>query len=341
MILNSYAVLLAFVAALRLALGLLVIGLGTRAWLANHRSADPDANSDRFYLLLLLALLLLGLNAASWPLMYLLLQSYVSEFPGVMCIYGVTRIGEGSLGAARHLPGLLTLLQLTKPALMFAGGAWFVLYLLNRQTPTSPLLSRLFVLLLPFGALATVDAVAELTYVTLPKTEERPSSGCCTIERDGDRFQPVGLTGGRAGLWLTAGFFCGTGALVAVLSALSRRSATAPGNASLTLLCIAAIAMTAVGGLFLVDVAAPTLLGLPYHHCPYDLLPRVPEAVVAATLYLVGGFSIGWAWVARQFGSHPETSLLIPNTIQSLLRLGMWCYVASVGMLSLELVLAP
>jgi hypothetical protein len=269
-----------------------------------------------------------------------LLQSYVTEFPGAMCIYGVTRIGEGSLGPARHLPGLLVFLQITKPILMFAGGAWFVLYLLNRQTSTAPLLPRLFVLLLPFGALATVDAVAELTYVALPKTEERPTAGCCTVERDGDRFQPVGLTSEMARPWLVAGFFCGTGMLVAVLRTMSCHSERAPGNVRLLLLGVAATLTTVVGGMFLVDVAAPILLGLPFHHCPYDLLPRVPEAVVAVTLYLVGGFSIGWAWFARQFGLFPETRLLVPNTIRRLLRLSMWCYVASVGMLSIELVLA-
>src|SRR5262245_51215368 len=133
MILNSYAVLAAFVAVLRLLLSLLVLGLGVAA----GRAAAPDAREareGRGYLVFLLAVLLLVLNLASWPLLYLLLQSYVPEWPGVMCIYGVTQIGTDSLGPSRYLPDLLRLLQLTKPALAFAGGAWFVLYLLNRRT---------------------------------------------------------------------------------------------------------------------------------------------------------------------------------------------------------------
>src|SRR3712207_8430081 len=44
-------------------------------------------------------------------------------------------------------------------------------------------------------------------------------------------------------------------------------------------------------GLFLVEEAAPALLGLPYHHCPYDLIPQAPEAVVAVGLFLAGCFS--------------------------------------------------
>ena len=56
-----------------------------------------------------------GLGLASWPLLYLLLQSYVPEWPDVMCIYGVTRVGAGSVGASRFLPGLVTALQVLKP----------------------------------------------------------------------------------------------------------------------------------------------------------------------------------------------------------------------------------
>src|SRR4051794_36975076 len=114
MILNAYSVLDAFVALLRLPLGLLAVALGAAAWRRWHRLAGPEDRKpleDRNYLLSLLALLVLGLNLAAWPLLYLLLQSYVPEWPGVMCIYGVTRIGAGGVGSSRFLPGLLTALQ--------------------------------------------------------------------------------------------------------------------------------------------------------------------------------------------------------------------------------------
>src|SRR5207244_3006384 len=161
------------------------------------------------------------------------------QWPGVMCIYGVTRIGQDSVGPSRFLPGLLRLLQATKPALVFLGGAWFILYLLNQRTRSAPLLNRLFVLLLPLGFLAAADAAA-------------------------------------------------------VLSA---------------------------SVLLLVEVASPTLLHLPYHHCAYDLIPRVPESMVAVTLFLAGCFFLGWACVARWLGRCPETEPLLPTTVRSLLRL--------------------
>jgi hypothetical protein len=344
MILNSHAVLLAFVGLLRLTLGLLVLVLGVAAWRAARRPTTPDDRdflAGRFYLLFLMALLLLGLNLVSWPLLYLLLQSYVPEFPGVMCIYGVTRIGEGSTGPARHLPDLLRLLQATKPALVFVGGGWFVLYLLNRRCTTAPLLPRLLVALLPLGALAVADAAAELAYVAIPKAEEVPTGGCCTGGGpDDERFVPKAWADPSLRPWLYAAFYGGTGVLVLALFAVTRHPGGVSGPTGLTLLFLGAVVVSAVGSVFLVDVAAPAILRLPYHHCPYDLVPRAPDAIAAVTLFVAGGFFLGWAWIARFLGQGAETAELIPGLVTGLLRLGLWSYLAAMVMVSLELVLA-
>ncbi len=167
MILNAYAVLDAFISLLRLALGLLVLWLSVSAWRSWFRNTpgpeERKALEDRYYLLFLLAGLLLALNILSWPIFYLLLQSYVPEWqPAVMCIYGVTQIGLGTLGPSRFLPRLVTGLQTTKPLLVFLSGAWFVLYLVNRRTRTAPLTGRVLLLLLAAGLLAIADAAAEV-----------------------------------------------------------------------------------------------------------------------------------------------------------------------------------
>jgi hypothetical protein len=344
MILNSYAVLLAFVALLRLLLGLLICGCGALAW--RFRLVTPErrtALEDSSYLVFLLALLLVGLNLVSWPLLYLLLQSYVPEWPGVMCIYGVTQIGTGSLGPSRFLPDLLHFLQLTKPALVFAGGAWFVLYLLNRRTQTAPLLNRLFVVLLPLGALAAADALAELAYVAIPKKEEFPSAGCCvgtSTEGGAARFLPPALVGDAGRPYLYAAYYGANLGLTTALRAATRRPRAAPGSLGLALLLGAGVLTLATSGLFLVEVAAPTLLQLPFHHCAYDLIPEVPEAMVAVTLFLAGCSFLGWACVARWFGRCPETDPFLGRTVGGLLQLSFWGFVMSLAMLSLELALA-
>ena len=346
MILNTYAVLMAFVALLRLLAGLLVLGVGLATWRARGRLAAPEGRTvleDRGYLVFLLAVLLVGLNLVSWPLLYLLLQSYVPEWPGVMCIYGVTQIGKNTLGSSRFLPDLLRFLQLSKPALVFAGGAWFVLYLLNRRTRTAPLLNRLFVVLLPLGALAAADAVGELAYVAIPKKEILPPAGCCVSATDqgtAARFLPKILVGDAGPPWLTTGCYAVNLGLILGLFAATRRSKTAPGPLGLGLLFLGGGVGLALSGFFLVEVAAPTLLQLPYHHCAYDLIPQVPEAVVAIALFLAGFFFLGWACVAQWLGHCKETDPFLARAVRGLLKVSFWGYLASMAMLSLELVLA-
>jgi hypothetical protein len=340
MILNTYAVLAAFVASLRLLAGLLLLGAGLPARRA--APAPPEGHAgleDRGYLAFLLALLLVGLSVASWPLLYLLLQSYVPEWShaGVMCIYGVMQVGEGDPGPSRFLPVLLRAVQLTRPAVVFAGGSWFVLYLLNRGTPNAALTGRLFAVLLPLGALAAADAAAELAYLAIPKKEALPPGGCCVAADDHpERFLPHALLGDESRPWLWAAYYGANLALIAALAVSAywqRRARLAP------LLAGGAVALAA-SGLFLREVAAPVLLGLPHHHCPYDLVGEVPEAVVAVGLFLGGCFFLGWAAVAAWLGRCRETEPILTEAVRSLLRLSLGAYLASLAMLSLELALA-
>src|SRR5947209_8905930 len=227
MILNTYAVLDVFLSLLRVALGLLVLWVGVSAlWTWLRRPPGPEGRKeleDRGYLLFLLAGLLLALNVLSWPVFYLLLQSYVPEWgDSVMCIYGVTKIGLGSLGPSRFLPTLVTALQATKPILIFLSGAWFVLYLVNRRTHTAPLTGRVLLLLLVSGLLAVADAAAESAYLFIPKKEEFLSSGCCTEAFDGEnrvaRFLPQALVQENEEGKLFAAYYGSHGGMVLALA---------------------------------------------------------------------------------------------------------------------------
>jgi hypothetical protein len=346
MILNAYAVLDAFLSLLRLGLGLLVLGLGLAAWRAwRRRGAGPEGRAaleDRTYLLFLLAGLLLWLNVASWPVFYLLLQSYVPEWPGVMCIYGVTRVGTGSVGAARFLPPLVTALEALKPALVFVSGAWFVLYVINRRTRTAPLTGRVLLVLLAAGLLAVADAAAEGTYLAIPKKEEFLSAGCCTLPfdtgADTDRFLPAGEEGDSRRLY--AAYYGVNGAAMLALAGylgLFRRRVR---GAWLLPLPLVVLLAGVVNAAFLVGVAAPRLLHMPYHHCPYDLVPQAPESLVAVGLFLGGSFAAGWACVAAWLGGGPEAGRYLPQTVRRLLRWGLLGYLGSLVMVSVELALA-
>jgi hypothetical protein len=343
MILNAYAVLDAFLCLFRLGTGLLVLWLGLGAWLAWRRrtpgAEDRTLQENHYYLLILLANLQLVLNVVAWPIYYLLLQSYVVEWPGIMCIYGVTQIGAESVSLSRFLPALVTFLEVTKPALVFLSGGWFVLYLVNRGTRTGPLLGRVLIVLLGAGFLAVADAAVEGAYLVIPKKEIMPSTGCCTTAFDSrggiSRWLPESLVGENDNLWLYFAYYAVNIGMVLALA--FRRHFRGP--AHLVLLLGAAVSL-ALNAVFLVEVFAPRLLHLPYHHCPYDLVPGAPESLVAVALFLGGCFSVGWACMLQFLGDNTESAAHVPRMVNQLLYLGLLGYLGSVVMISVELVLA-
>src|SRR5262245_46180835 len=336
MVLNSYAVLAVFLALLRLALGVIVLVCGAYGWRRWHAAADRSSAENAGHLAFLLAVTLVLLGVASWPLLYLLLQSYVPEWPGAMCIYGVTQVGKDSMGPARHLPGLILAIQIMKPALVFAGGAWYVLYLLDRRTRTAPLLGRLFALLLPLGLLAIADAAADLTYTAIPKREEFLSSGCCTAvtESSASRNLPGTWVAESCRTHLHTAYLTSNVILMLLLSAGFGYGR--PG----ALVVVLAAANLAVSSVYLVEVVAPTVLHLPYHHCAYDLIPDAPEGVAAIALHLIGTFAAGWSALVWWLGRGEETSALALQLSDQLAWLSLWCLGTSFVMVNVSLVLA-
>jgi hypothetical protein len=274
----------------------------------------------------------------------MLLQSYVNEWPGVMCIYGVTQVGRGSIGPSRFLPDLLTALQALKPALVFVTGTWFVFYLLNRRTSTAPLMKRVFLAVLLVGLLAVVDAALEWAYLVIPKKEEFLANGCCTTVIDFPDSVWGHITEAFSSedrvRWLK-GTYYGLNIGMALLLA---GQACLPGQCSrgvgLATIGTGAVLSIPVNVAFLIIVAVPGLLRLSQHHCPYDLVPTVPESVVAIALYVLGCFASGWACLAGWFGKCPETEPFLGQAIARILWLGALGYAGSLTMLSIELYLA-
>jgi hypothetical protein len=348
MILNAYAVLDAFLDVLRLGLGLWLVVLALAACRLGTRSEialeERKKLEDRCYLVFVLGGLLLGLNVVSWPLFYLLLQSYVAEWPGVMCIYGVTRIGTGSIGPSRFLPKLVETLQVTKPALVFLSGGWFVLYLVNRATRTAPLTGKVLLLVVAAALLGVGDAAAEGAYLVIPKKEEFLASGCCTEALNEDK-QPSGFLADnpeeedKAVRWLYAGYYSSNILLVLLLGRFAWRDVLPPARWLVPLLLAAALCLV-VNTVFLGAAAAPRLLHLRYHRCPYDLVKGAPESLVAVALYLFGCFSVGWACLAVWLGRSGESLDVLPSLVGRLLGLGFVACLCSLVMMSLELILA-
>lgn len=346
MVLNPYVVLEWFLVLLRGTAAMLLLILGCQAL---HDSAGPATRSGnrpelerRSYLMLSLASLLVVLNVVAWPLFYMMLQSLIPQWPGVMCVYGVAQIGKGSDGSARLLPDLVATLEWLKPAIVFLSGLWLVLYRINRETPTAPLATRVLVIQAALACFAIGDVAAEAAYLAIPKREESLSTGCCTTALAGRydaAFQALqSMVGGSSKTGLTVAYVSVNLGLILLLGFrryLGRLHAAGP--AAPLLVGIFAVPLSAA---FFVEIAAPTVLHLPYHHCLYDLIPRAPDMVLDIVLFVSGIFGIGWAFAASCLARCSEAQMPMRQEICRLLWISRHCLTASLMITLLDLYLA-
>ncbi|HWB09543.1 MAG TPA: hypothetical protein VG826_09975 [Pirellulales bacterium] len=337
---SGYVAVAAFLGALELAAAAWAIVVGLRSVFA-RRGAPPDVAQDRFeeqtYLAALLGYLVLGVSLISWLVFYLMLDSFLPQWPGAMCIYGVTQIGLGSNGIYGWLPKLVSLVQVLKPALVFTAGAALVLYQFYRRLGTRTLLPRVAWVLSVVAVMASLDATTELAYLAIPKRENVPTSGCCSASAIGhERIQPPSVQTQRQ---LELRYY-GCHLVIAALL-LHRVTATNLPRLSLELARLAMAAVTlAVSMEFLIEVASPRLMHLPYHRCLYDLVPRVPESGAVIILLLWGTFCVGWSSVVGWLGRAPESETVAAEEARRWRAYALVGYAGSVAMLSFDLWLA-
>ena len=324
MIVNPYSVLAAFVCAVEIALGAIAAGVGVAACLRARRAADAEAGS---HLLFLVALTVAAVGAAGLPLLVLTLSSYVPQWPGVMCIQGVTRVGEGSPGAAGWLPGLLAALAVLRPAVIAGAGAWLTMHVVNRSTRSGPLAARV---------LAAAAGGLELAYLLIPKEDRVLADGCCTAPpslalRAGETRAFLAALPRPAAAATFTWVLAGSGlALAASCGAL--RAAAARGRAArwpIAFVAAAGVAFLLLGAAFAHDVACPEALGLPHHHCHWCLLASAPENLIAAALAATGALAAVWASVAAWCGVNPDSSDAAGRVAARLLGVAAFAFTAT------------
>jgi hypothetical protein len=343
LILNGFTIVGLFLCLLRLVLGGIVVSVGLSAWRISRTVPDSSTRvlvENQAYSLILCSGVLIGLNVLSWPVLYLLLQSYVDEWPSVMCIQGVSQIGSGTLGASRYLPGLLLVLEAGKPLLCFVGGAAFLFYRVNRRTRTSPLLPAVVTLFLLSGVLGVADAAVEGSYLLIPKSEVRLSGGCCTTPLEYVR-QEAGYfsTSGAGESWhalLIAAYFSVQLALIGLLLARLARPSNRHERLVTSEVAVLAVVSIPMSTLFFVEIASPAILGLPFHRCPYDLVSVAPESLVSVPLFLMGCFSVGWGFLLERFAFNQQTSSFLREFVAKLLFLGLFGFAGSTTLISWE-----
>ncbi len=297
MILNVHTVVALFLAGVGavLALGMGIVASGALG-ASRRASRDPDARAidaldDRAHLLALVVAVLAAVRFLAWPFFYALLDSYVPDLAayGVMCSFGVTLIDAPLVAAVQWL----------KPVALFGLGLWGLLALVDRRSIRPTLLPARITLAVPLAAVVLADCAVEAVYLVREKVS-RPVT-CCTRFRDteaaqvADNLSPLAIFADASPAATLGAYFIAGAALVAVATLLARRRrATHWVPAGLVgLLGLANLVITQWSW---IDAVAPRVLGLPYHHCPYELITDTP-ALGFAALCAVGG-SAGLLWPA-------------------------------------------
>ena len=252
MSLDGFTVVSAFLAAVEVALGGVAVALGIREARAR---ADAGGAAPRRPLLPLVAAALAATAVVSIPVGWLLLESWIPRWPGVMCVAGVRRIGEGTVGASRFLPDLAAALDFTRLLVLFAAGAWLVL----RRSAAVGAPRRAAIAAAILGAVALVDGAASFGFAVLPREEVHLEAGCCTVPQRGDERLAAGPGGGGDGL---PAALIGVAALLGA-GALAARGRPGTGLLPLGVLALLAAASLPLAARFLAEVAAPAVLRSP------------------------------------------------------------------------------
>ncbi|MGH7192870.1 MAG: hypothetical protein ACREJM_04950, partial [Candidatus Saccharimonadales bacterium] len=231
----------------------------------------------------------------------------------------------------------IVLIQGAKPLVAFAAGAALVLYRLYRRAGASELAPRVLGALLVVALLGTAANAAELMYLSVPKRDLPVESGCCSAAAadNNDLAAPASQEH-----WLAPAYYACHLCLAFLLWPRALPQSKLISTKRLVALLVLALVTLAVAGRFVIDIAAPKLLHLPYHHCIYDLVADVPESGVALGLLLWGTFCVGWACVAGWLGQSAGAARLVAVESSHWQSWGALAYLGTAAMFSVELWLA-
>ena len=332
MILNALSITILFMSILSI---LLMIWGGIssfflyKKWGKPFRPEERTLLEDRSYLVLLILAIVLMMRLINWPLFYATLQSFITDVEGAMCIFGVTQVK----------PGLTRFLELLKPINFFLIGGWLLLHFLDRGTKTSPLMRRKLLLLSVIGLFVLFDSIGDILLMIRIVPESLVS--CCTTITDilnrPTRATPESIFGPEYAQPLQALFFITHLALmgfigVTLKSKIFRRPI-------LGLLFLFSLLNAILFLLSQIEVFAPRMMHLPFHHCLYCLWQYVPDSIIMYLLFILGTFSVGWAFTTDLFGKIGEASDLLPNYLRKIYWFAFFFLSASLILLIIHLLL--
>jgi len=330
MILNALSITIIFIGALS---ALLAVWGGISSFILYRRWGRPSTPEektsleDRSYLILLIMVIVLLIRLINWPFFYGTLQSFISDIEGAMCIFGVTQVK----------PGLTRFLEFLKPVIFFLIGGWFILHVLDRATKTSPLMRRKLFLLSIISLLVLIDSLGDIFLILgiAPGT----LVSCCTTITDilnrPTRTTPESIFGPEYAQSLQVFFFITHIALIGTIGvSLKFKIFRRP---ILGLLFLFSLLNTILFLLSQIEVFAPAMMRLPFHHCLYCLWQYVPDSILLYLLFILGTFSVGWGFTTEFFGKIGEASDLLPKYLRNIYWFAFSFLSASLIMLIIHL----
>ena len=239
--------------------------------------ASRGISEQKYYLLGLIGTVVLIARILNVPIFFWMLQSLVPYCPGAMCAYGV-------VNASAPYSIVAVGLKLFVP---FAYGLWLIVEISNRGEAEIPLmrgLARSFMLLLL--PLVLLDSATDVLLVASIKPVSLP---CCSSIYDvAPPFSPSAYLGPEVGMAV---------ALLAIVLPLFLVAIQWIGSQSKSAGALTAVLCLLAATFYFValhDSYAPTVLGLPGHHCPYCLFQEFPDTAIFAGLFWLGIASVGW-----------------------------------------------
>jgi uncharacterized membrane protein YiaA len=303
------------------------------------KAPSVEARSEiekRSHLVLLVAVVVLGIRLFNWPLFYASLQSFIPDIDGAMCIFGVTQVRRILTGTS----------ELLKPLSFFLIGAWLLLHMLDQKSRTSSLMGpKLFFL----GVTAAVVVMESLIDVLLMfRITPGTLVSCCTTVTDildrPTRLVPRATLGPSYEAILGKGYYLSNLLLMGLLG-FSLRRTDSPSHLRRRRWFLGFLFLCALGNsvLFLlaqIEVHAPRIMALPFHHCLYCLWQYVPDTILMYLLFVVGTSAVGWAFVLDLLGRSGETMEPLAGYLRRLCGLALFCYAGSMIMNTVHLIAA-
>jgi len=311
MILNALSITMIFIGVLS---ALLAIWGGIsslilyRKWKRSSRPEEKTSLEDRSYLVFLIMVIVLLIRLINWPLFYGTLQSFIHDIEGAMCIFGVTQVKVS----------LTRFLEFLKPITFFLIGGWLILHILDRATKTSPLIKRELLLLSVISLFVLIDSIGDI--LLMIRIAPGTLVSCCTTVTDisnrPTRTTPESFFGPEYAQSLQVLFFITHLALMGFIGvSLKFRIFRRP---ILGLLFLFAILNAFIFLLSQIEVFAPRMMHLPFHHCLYCLWQYVPDSIAMYLFFILGTFSVGWGFTTDLFGKIGEASDLLPNYLRKI-----------------------